>query len=294
AVLALLACLLMTRLSRRISLEGAREGIEAFVRRTERAVVRRSRWGLALAVVLGLAAMTRNEALWLALTFALIEWGNARASYSRWSDRFGAWAIRVIPVGFFAFEVFLPWAYRDWVAFGTPFPGQALTNALSLDGRDIFAWQSPPTLARYLAAGLGKLVELRWVGTLHNLTQVLLLLGVPLSLLGLFGLFPMVRRRPADSSAEPDPLRPLLIFSVITFLVASLVFPVSTTWGTFLHAAGAIHVLLVISALLVLDALIVWVGRRRGWTRPVAWLGPAFAIAGCLLFSAVILPADGR
>src|SRR6185369_13574268 len=52
--------------------------------------------------------------------------------------------------------------------------------------------------------------------------------------------------------------------------------------------------LLVISALLVLDALIVWVGRRRGWTRPVAWLGPAFAIAGCLLFSAVILPADGR
>src|SRR6185369_8594505 len=237
AVLALLACLLMTRLSRRISLEGAREGIEAFVRQTERAVVRRSRWGLALAVVLGLAAMTRNEALWLALTFALIEWGNARASYSRWSDRFGAWAIRVIPVGFFAFEVFLPWAYRDWVAFGTPFPGQALTNALSLDGRDIFAWQSPPTLSRYLAAGLGKLVEL-------------------LSVLGLFGLFPMVRRRPADTSSEPDPLRPLLIFSVITFLVASLVFPVSTTWGTFLHAAGAIHVLLVISALLLLDAAI--------------------------------------
>jgi hypothetical protein len=85
-----------------------------------------------------------------------------------------------------------------------------------------------------------------------------------------------------------------VLFSVITFLVATLVFPVSTTWGTFLHAAGAIHVLLVISALLVLDAVIGWVGRRRGWTRPVAWLGPTFAIAGCLLFSGVLLAGDGR
>jgi hypothetical protein len=53
-------------------------------------------------------------------------------------------------------------------------------------------------------------------------------------------------------------------------------------------------VLLVVSALLALDALIGWVGARRGWTNPVAWLGPAFAIAGCLLFSGVILPTDGQ
>jgi hypothetical protein len=96
------------------------------------------------------------------------------------------------------------------------------------------------------------------------------------------------------SAAEVDPLRPLLIFSILTFLVASLVFPVSTTWGTFLHAAGAIHVLLVISALLLLDRAIEWVGARRGWTKQVAWLGATFAIAGCLLFTGVVLPTDGR
>ena len=302
AALVLLGCLLITRLSRRLSLEGVREeGIQAFVRRAERLVVRRSRVGLALAVVLGLAAMTRNEALWLGLTFVLLEWSNARQAYSRFSDRLGAWGIRVIPVAFFAFLVFLPWMLRDWVVFGSPLPGQALTNALSLDGRDIFAWQDRPTLARYLAAGPVKLLELRWTGIVHNLTQVLLFLGVPLSVLGLVGLPAIVRWRPSTlSEALPsglttiDPLRPLVMFSVITFLVSSLVFPVSTTWGTFLHAAAAIHVLLVISALLVLDALIGWVGRRRGWTNPVAWLGPAFAIAGSLLFTFALITEDGR
>jgi hypothetical protein len=100
----------------------------------------------------------------------------------------------------------------------------------------------------------------------------------------------------ASAAASPlvDPLRPLLLFSILTFLISSLVFPVSTTWGTFLHASGAIHVLLVVSALLVLDRVIDRVGVLRAWSRPVAWLGPAFAIAGCLLFSAVLLAGDGR
>ena len=284
AALVLVACLLMTRYGRRFSLDDARTGIDEFVTRAERLVVRRSRVGLALAVVLGLAAMTRNEAIWLALTFALIEWSNARQAFSRWSDRLGAWGIRVIPVAFFALFVFAPWALRDWVVFGSPFPGQALTNALSLEGTDIFAWQDQPTLSRYLAAGIPRLLELRWIGFVHNVMDVLVYLGIPLSLIGLVGL---------PSAWRFAPLRPLVLFSAITFAVATLVFPVSTTWGTFLHAAGAIHVLLVIASLLVLDALIVWVGKRRGWTNPVAWLGPAFGIAGCLLFSFVLLTADG-
>ncbi|HXG26223.1 MAG TPA: hypothetical protein VNL94_05125 [Candidatus Binatia bacterium] len=298
ALLVLLGCLLITRYGRRISLEGVRAGdLEAFVRRAERLVVRRSRVGLAIAVVLGLAAMTRNEAIWLAAAFAIIEWSNARSAFPRWSDRLGAWVIRVVPVGFFAFLVFSPWALRDWVVFGSPFPGQALVNALSLQGTDIFAWQDRPTLERYLAAGPVRLLELRWIGAVHNLTQVLLFLGVPLSIVGLIGLPAVMRWRSKSTAAGvpvDDPLRPLVLFSIITFLVASLVFPVSTTWGTFLHAAGAIHVLLVISALLALDWLIGWVGRRRGWTNPVAWLGPAFAIAGCLLFTLVLLRSDGE
>jgi hypothetical protein len=52
-------------------------------------------------------------------------------------------------------------------------------------------------------------------------------------------------------------------------------------------------VLLVVSALLALDALIAWVGARQGWTRPVAWLGPLLGIFGSLLFSVALLPSFG-
>ncbi len=235
-------------------------------------------------MVLGLAALTRNEALWLAAAFAVVSWAATRRFGPDVRLRLRLWGLQLFALAAFALVVFGPWAIRDWQAFGSPLPGQALANALSLDGRDIFAWQDPPTLARYLAAGLPKLLGLRWEGAVHNLAGVLVLLGVPLSVVGLVWL---------PKAARLAPLRPLVVFSLITFAVATLVFPVSTTWGTFLHAAGAIHVLFVVSALLALDSLITWVGARRGWTRPVAWLGPAFAVAGCVLFSGVLLTSDG-
>jgi hypothetical protein len=236
---------------------------------------------LTLGAVIGLAAWTRNEAIWLALTWVIVAWlPSGPVPYSRRAR------LRMIAVvGAVAIVVFAPWAIRDALEFGTPFPGQALTNALSINGTDIFAWQDPPTLERYLAAGPAALVGMRVTGTLHNLFNVLLLLGVPVSVVGLIGLRWFGREKA---------LRPLLVFSLITFVVDSLVFPVSTTWGTFLHAAGAIHVLLIIVSLLALDALIIRIGVVRGWTRPVAWLGGTLAIAGSLLFVVVLLPTFGR
>jgi hypothetical protein len=77
-------------------------------------------------------------------------------------------------------------------------------------------------------------------------------------------------------------LRPLVTASVITFLATSLLFPVATLSGTFLHAAGAVFVLLALSCLLAFDGLIVRIGRFRHWTRPVAWIGPGLAIAAIL------------
>ena len=233
---------------------------------------------LGLGVVLGLAALTRNEALWLALVWAGMAWS---ADHFPRVDRIRLVGVVALVAGL----VFLPWAIRNWQEFGSPLPSQTATNALSLTGIDIFAWNDPPTLHRYLDVGVQELIRMRVTGFLHNLLNVLILLGLPLSVLGVISI-PLVW--PSRS------LRPLAWYSLITFLFTCLVFPVATTWGTFLHAAGPVHVWLVIGALLLLDALIARVGERRGWTRPVAWLGPTLAIFGSVLFSLVLLPAFGR
>jgi hypothetical protein len=285
AALVLGACLLMTRLTHTGAVTADAPPLgEVPPGRTSDLV--------ALGVLLGLAAVTRNEAIWLALVWAWLAWrlattlARSPATVSRsGGSRWAAWARLAGAPALVALAVFAPWAIRDWLTFGTPLPGQALVNALSLRGSDIFAWSNPPTVADYLLAGPGALIALRVTALEHNLVSVLLLLGTPISAIGMIALPWMARRRV---------LRPLVLFSVITFLLTTLLFPVSSTWGTFQHAAGAIEVLLAISAVLALDAVISWVGRIRGWTRPVAWLGPALTISGGLLLTAVLLPLEGR
>ena len=160
--------------------------------------------------------------------------------------------------------VFAPWAIRDWVVFGNPLPGQALSNALSITGFDIFAWNDPPTLARYLAIGPGGLLDLRVVGIGHNLFNVLLLIGVPISILGLLAL-PWQGRDRA--------LRPVLLIAGCSRSSPRACCsrsrrpgaPSSTRPPRSARAADR-------SALGVLDAGIAALGRRLGWTgRSPGW-----------------------
>jgi hypothetical protein len=234
---------------------------------------------LALGLTIGLGALTRNEAIWLAGTwFLLVVW-----AWRRGLDRLSAVRLVAVPA-VVALAIFAPWMARNLSVLGTPLPSQTITNAFSISGFEIFAFQQPPTLSSYLAAGVGRLIEMRVTGFSHNLLTVLLLPSFPVGIIGLVALPWQGRRRT---------LRPLLIVSLITFAFTTLVFPVSTTWGTYLHAAGATHVLLIVSCLLALDALIVRVGRIRHWTKPVAWLGPALTIFGAAAFSFVFVPSFG-
>ncbi len=259
-VLALAACLLMTRVLR--DPRGGR--------------VRDPRL-VGVGLLLGVAALTRNEALWLALAWAWLAW--------RLGGQPRAVRVRLVAVAaVVAVAVFGPWALRDWAVFGNPLPGQALSNALSVTGFDIFAWKDPPSLSRYLAVGPARLLEMRVQGLGHNLGNVLLVPGMPVSLVGLIAL---------PWQARDRALRPLVLLSAVTFLVTSLLFPVATTWGTFLHAAAPVHVLLIVSALGALDAGIAALGRRLGWTRPVAWLGALLGVFGSALFSVALLPSFG-
>lgn len=258
AALALGACLLMPRIAR------DPRGARALDRRV-----------IGLGILIGLAALTRNDAVWIGLAWAIVA--------GRIPDLDRAARARLVAVAaVVAVLVFLPWTVRDWVVFGSPLPGQAVANALSVNGFDIFAWNDPPTLARYLAVGPARLVQMRVDGFIHNLFSVLLLPGVPVSVIGLLAL---------PWQGRDHALRPLVLISLFAFAVTTLAFPVATTWGTFLHAAGSVHVLLVISALFALDAGIARLAARRGWTRPVAWLGGTLGVFGSVLFSMALLPS---
>jgi hypothetical protein len=233
---------------------------------------------LALGALIGLGALTRNETVLLALIWVVVAWRTAAATTSERLRLVGV--VAIVAILFFA-----PWAYRNLVEFGNPLPGQAINNALYLTGYDLFAWNHPPTLARHLALGPGGLVGLRVTGVGHNLVNVLLLLGLPVSAVGLIAL-PWQGRGFA--------LRPLLAVSLVLFLVTSLLFPAATQWGTFLHAAAPVHVLLVLSGVLGIDAAITWLGRRLAWTRSVSWVGAVGSVAVSLLFSATLLPSYGQ
>ena len=230
---------------------------------------------LGIGLLLGAAALTRNEAAWMAAAWALMAW--------RLPDRPRLERARLVAVvAAVSLLVFAPWAIRNAAVFGNPLPGQAISNALSVTGFDIFAWNDPPTLSRYLAVGPAELLAMRVGGLGHNIGNVLLLLGIPVSLIGILAL---------PWQARDGALRPLVLVGGATFLVTSLLFPVATTWGTFLHAAAPVHVLLIITALGALDAGLARLGTRLGWTRPVAWLGALLAVFASALFSVALLPS---
>jgi len=218
---------------------------------------------IALGLVLGFAALTRSEAIWLALAWAVAAW-----FWTPGSRRHRAGLIAGPAV--VAVLVVAPWVVRDWLAFGTPLPGQTIANVLFVHDYDVSAYQNQPSLSLYVAQGPAAVAGAHVAGIAHNLFSVLLIPSFPVGLLGLLVL-PWVGGRRA--------LRPLALSAAFIFLVTSLAFPVATLSGTYLHAAGPAFVLLTVCCVAALDRFIVLVGRLRHWTRPVAWLGPAFAIA---------------
>jgi hypothetical protein len=266
AALSLGACLLMARIAAGEVAGRAATAAAASAGAHARGFGRPDGRLLALGALLGFAALTRSEAIWLGLAWAVVAWSWAPGSRRR---RLGLIAVP----GAVAVLFLMPWLIRDWLAFGTPLPGQTISNALYTTSYDVFAYRDQPSLANLLAQGPAALAGMHVAGIAHDLFAVLVIPAFPVGLVGLLVL-PWVGRRRA--------LRPLALVSTLTFLVTSIAFPVATQSGTFLHAAGATFVLLTVCCVVALDGLIVRIGKVRNWTNPVSWLGPAFAIAAAV------------
>jgi hypothetical protein len=241
AVAGVSACLLMPR-----AIQGDRRAI------------------VGLGIVLGLAYLTRLEAVWFGLTFVVGAFINRRVVRS--AARLG------VAVAAIAALVAAPWWLRNLAVFGTALPGQLTDNLFLTRNEQIFASLDRPTFAGFLDQGAPTLAANIGAALWHDLVNVLLVPAGPIAALGVLTVLIGLRRRAVRPAGT---LALLLGAGAITFLATSILFPVATLWGTFAHAAGPLHVGLIVAALIGADALVARVREWRSWPRANAWLAPA-------------------
>jgi len=236
---------------------------------------------LVLGIALGLAYLSRHEAIWFGLVFV-----GLCAAAGRLEPR------RLASVAVGGLLVVGPWLLRNAVAFGTPLPGQALDNILLTYNEQIFAFADQPTIDAFLARGVPAILANIVAGAAHNLVEVLLLSGLPVGAAGLLATAYLAVRQGALLKSS---LGALLLCGAAVFAVTSLLFPVATLWGTFQHAAGPLLVGLAVAAVLAGDRLVEWIGRRRGWRNGNAWLAPlGLVVVAAVLAGHQVLVVAGQ
>ncbi|MEO8625754.1 MAG: hypothetical protein ABI452_03550 [Candidatus Limnocylindrales bacterium] len=220
---------------------------------------------VALGIVLGFAYLTRMEAVWLGLAFVVGGLLVGRSVVRSFTSSASVAAVAAI--------VALPWWVRNLAVFGTPLPGQVTDNMFLTRNEQIYAFTDPPTLVSFLGQGplaiLGNIGGALW----HNGVEVLLVSAGPVALVGLVTVTAALIGRVA--LPKKGPLALLLLSGAITFGATSVLFPVATLWGTFEHAAGPLHVGLVIAAVIGMDAFVARVRAWRAWPHSNSWLAPA-------------------
>jgi len=224
------------------------------------------RWRVLLGATIGLAYLTRQEAIYVAVAYLALAWWTQRGDGIRRSSV--ALAIAGLIV--------VPWLVRQAVTWqASPF-AQLLENAWWVEATDIFAWSERPTLASHLALGLPGLVDLRLDAVLGN-GGLLLLAAFPAAVLGLATLLALPRL------AALAALRPVAIAAVLTFALDSLAFPVASGAGLYAHGAGPTIVLLAILAAFGADRAVHSLSRIRSWRLMTSALSPAALLAPAAL-----------
>jgi len=117
--------------------------------------------GLGLGGLLGLAYLSRQEAAYLGVCFALLALVALRAAPV--GGRRAFFGRTFLPTAIGGLAVVTPWLLRQLSVFGTLFPGQALENAYLSRNEQIHAYLERPTLGSLLAQGPGTMLAISWM-----------------------------------------------------------------------------------------------------------------------------------
>jgi hypothetical protein len=208
--------------------------------------------------LVGLASLARNDAFILGAALALLfAWDRWRAWRGHvrpripWLAAFGCAGLYLLVMG--------PWFVRQLTVFGSISPTSSSGYALWI--RTIDEWNSTtadPSFAKWLAQGPATILQTQLGGLVASLGQFVVIICsvvlVPFLVVGAW------RRRGSID------FRPWLVYTVLVFVGAAILYPLHVPGGAFIHTAVGLgpH-----AYVLALEGVVVAVGwlaaRRRRW-----------------------------
>ncbi len=206
----------------------------------------------------GLAYLSRSDGLLLlliALPMPLLV-ATSATRRPRHASRFTLHALRLTLYVLFAFLLVTAlWLYRNWLATGTPLPGNGLQTLWFRSYDDLYSYGRVFSPQTYLAWGWGNILhsKLRVAG--DNLMTVVavdnLIFLFPFALVGLWAL----RRRRL--------YWPFMLYAPALWLIMTVAFTYPGWRGGLLHSSAAWLPFLFPAAMLGLERSVAWVARRR-------------------------------
>ena len=225
-----------------------------------------------LGVLMGIAYLTRTEAIWLGVAFVAL----VAINKPGWRVLLG----RAGAVALIGAVMASPWWLRNLSVFGSALPGQIADNVFLTYNEQIYAYADQPTFYGWAAQGPVTMLANIAVAFWHNTVDVLLVPVTAITVLGLLAIAAGVARRAMlPTAVKRGSLAALLVSGGLTFVTTSVFFPVATLWGTFEHASGPLLVGLTVAAVVCGDAFVAWLVKRRSWERQNGWMAPAALLA---------------
>lgn len=191
----------------------------------------------------------------------------------RWINR-SIWLVTTYLAGYTL--VMFPWFQRNYTLFGSIFPEGSLRALWLVDYDDLFIFPSSLlTPTRWLASGIGNLIDARVWSLVQNLKTMIAVQGVvillPLIFWGIWNRKGSIQTR----------------LGVISWLgiwvLMTIVFPLQGGRGGYFHSAAAMQPLLWALASDGFDKFIHWGTIRRGWNYRRAWITFSTMIVGTII-----------